>query len=345
MKKYPIILILLIFIFGLTACDLAKEPEEVPPIPEPLPKIIMVTSEGGLDDQSFNEMAHDGLLRADSDFEIDMSVMEPASKDFFIETIEDAAKDGANLVIGVGFMPPEELTRIGELYPDTMFAIVDSEFDELGNVMSLSFREQEGSFLVGVIAALTTETDMVGFIGGEQSSTMEKFEYGFRAGVKVINPEIQMLVDYIGAFDQPEQGKAIAQNQIQEGVDVIFQAAGKSGIGVIEMAQEQEIYAIGVDRDQSALAPNSVLCSMFKRVDHGVYFAIQAFLEGEFEGGIHEFGLDYEAVGYSDDAGNLPEEIVDQVDAYAASILSGDLYVPKNQAEFESFSIPEGGFL
>ena len=345
MKKRLIILLLLIFLIGLTACDLSKEPEEDPPIPDPLPKIIMVTSEGGLDDQSFNEMAHDGLVRAASDFEIGMSVMEPTSKDYFVQTIENAAKEGADLVIGVGSLPPLELERIGELYSDTSFAILDSEFDGLENVMSLSFKEHEGSFLVGVIAALATETDMVGFVGGEQSPTMEKFEYGFRAGVKVINPEIQVLVDYVGAFDKPEQGKIIAQKQIQEGVDVIFQAAGKSGIGVIEMAQEQEIYAIGVDRDQSSLAPNSVLCSMIKRVDYGVYFAIQAFLEEEFEGGVHEFGLDYEAIGYSDDAGNLPEEIVDQVDAYAAAILSGDLYVPKNQAEFESFTIPEGGFL
>lgn len=343
MKRLVILFFSAFFILSMVGCN------RVPPVEEPeepaTPQIVMVTSEGGLGDQSFNDMAYEGVQQASSDFQLEIPVLEPNDARTFFDVVEKAAMDGANLVIAVGGLSADEMTLLGDQYPDTSFTVVDSDEKGPDNIMSLSFKDQEGAFLVGAIAALTTKTDIIGFVGGVQSATIDKFEFGFRAGVKAINPNAQVLVHYLDHFDAPELGKKVATEEIDQGADVIFHAAGESGIGVIEAAKDLGVWAIGVDKDQSSLAPESVLCSMLKRVDHGVYFAIQSYLEGDFEGGIHEFGLDYEAVGYTDEANNLSKTVREQADAYAAAILSGDIYVPKNEPEFEDFTVPDEGFL
>lgn len=343
MKKLLILLIAVILIFGSVACynEIKEESQEEIQVLN----VVMVTSEGGLGDESFNDMAYEGVLRAASDYDIEVSVIEPENPSDYISSLSDAASEGADLIIAVGYVQGDEMTEIAEQYPETYFAVVDSDAEAPENVMSLSFKEQEGSFLVGVIAALTTETDIVGFIGGGEEPTIEKFEYGFRAGVKAINPDAQVLVDYTECFDDQNLGRETALALIEGGADVIYHASGECGIGVIEAAGEKGVWAIGVDQDQSDLNPEAVLCSMFKRVDNAVYLAIQSLAENDFDGGIYEFGLDFEAVGYSDGAGNLPEEIRQQADAYASAILAGDIYVPKDRGEFEGFVVPEEGLL
>lgn len=343
MKKILAILAIAVLIISTAACyyEIVEDPAEE----QPVLSVTMVASEGGLGDKSFNDMAYEGVLRAASDYKIEVTVLEPEKYEDYIDLLSKAAADGAALVIAVGYVPKDELVRIAEQFPETMFAVVDSDDEAPDNVMNLSFKEQEGSFLVGVIAALTTETDIVGFVGGVKEPTIDKFEYGYRAGVKAINPEAQVLVDYTDRYDDPDSGKAAALAQIEKGVDVIFHASGECGIGVIEASGEKGIWAIGVDKDQSELNPEAVLCSMFKRVDNAVYLAIQTLAEGDFEGGLFEFGLDFEAVGYIDGAGNLPDEIKGQADAYAAAILAGDIYVPGDRGEFEGFEVPEEGLL
>lgn len=326
-------------LIGLTSCDTTS----AQPI-DSLPKVVMVASEGGLGDESFNDMAYEGILRAAKDYRIEVNIEQPESRDAYIETVS-AVAENADLVIAVGYIESDRLQEIAGNNPDTLFAVVDSEMEAPDNVMSLSFKEEEGSFLVGVIAALTTETQTLGFVGGVEDGTIESFEFGYRAGIKAVNPEARVLIEYTGCFDNAANGKTAALSLIEEGADVIFHAAGECGIGVIEAAAERDVWAIGVDKDQSDLDPDAVLCSMFKRVDNGVYLSIQSFMEGKFEGAVYEFGLDFEAVGYSDNAGNLSEEIRTQADLYAEAIIAGDIYVPKNREQFEEFQVPENGLL
>ncbi|MGI6732738.1 MAG: BMP family lipoprotein [Anaerovoracaceae bacterium] len=339
MKKILALCLILMLLVSLASCDTTN----AQPI-NPLPKVVMVASEGGLGDKSFNDMAYEGILRAAEDYKIEVQIEEPENRNAYIETVSAAAAE-ADLVIAVGYIEADALLEIAENSPDTFFAVVDSDVEAPDNVMSLSFKEEEGSFLVGVIAALTSETQIVGFVGGAEDETIESFEFGYRAGVKAVNPEARVLVEYTGCFDDAEHGKTAALSLIEEGADVVFHAAGECGIGVIEAAGEKGVWAIGVDKDQSELNPDAVLCSMFKRVDNGVYLSIQSFMDGKFEGGVYEFGLDFEAVGYSDQADNLPEEIKSQADLYAKAIIAGDIYVPKNREQFEEFEVPEDGLL
>lgn len=336
MKKILLLCMIAMLLIVNTACDTI----EAKPI-DPLPKVVMVASEGGLGDASFNDMAYEGILRAAEDYTIEITVKEPLTQDDYIEAVAGAALEGADLVIAVGHIEGDDLEEIAEESPDTLFAVVDSEHEAPDNVMSLSFKEEEGAFLVGVIAAMSSETQTLGFIGGVEDGTLDGFEFGYRAGIKAVNPEARVLVEYTDRFDNAEAGKEAALALIDEGADVIFHASGECGIGVIEAADERGVWAIGVDKDQSYIDPDTVLCSMFKRVDNGVYLSIQSFLDGEFEGGVYRFGLDFEAVGYSDKAGNLTEEAKAQADFYAAAILAGDIYVPENREQFEEFKVPD----
>jgi basic membrane protein A len=208
------------------------------------------------------------------------------------------------------------------------------------NVASLTFAEHEGSFLVGTIAGTATETDVVGFIGGLKFPLIEKFEYGFRAGVKAVNPDAEVLVNYADSFEDAAKGKEIALVQNQSGADIIFHAAGGVGVGLIQAAEEQDFWAIGVDQDQSRLAPDNVLCSMIKRVDVATFTISEEVINGNFQPGVRVFDLHNEGVGYSDDAGNLTDELKAVADQYKEMIKAGDFVVPQTADEFEAFEAP-----
>ncbi len=336
MKKSLLLCLAALVLLGGTACEMTNAAPA-----DPLPKVVMVTAEGRLGNGGFNDLAYDGVLRAASDYKIEVTIEEVHTRDEYTETVSAAALEGADLVIAIGDIDAGELEGIAEENPDTLFAVVDSEEEASDNVMSLSFKEEEGAFLMGVIAALTTRTHTLGFVGGVESKAAEGFEFGYRAGVKAINPDARVVAEYTDSFDDVEDGRAAALTLIGEGADVIFHAAGECGIGVIEAAAENGVWVIGIDRDQSDIDPEAVLCSMFKRVDNGVYLSIQSFMEGTFKGGIYKFGLDFEAVGYSDEAGNLSPEVKALADKYASAILAGNLYVPENREQFEEFQVPE----
>ena len=341
MKKYFIFLFILIITFSLTACDMDRNQEKE----EPITKVVMVVSEGCSGYLSYKDIACQGIERAKGDFKIETEVLEAETTAEYISALSQAAEKGADLIIAVGCITSSKLESIAEQYPGTAFAVVDSEEDIRENVMSLAFKEHEGSFLMGIIAALTTKTDVIGFIGGVPGPTVDKFEYGFRGGVKSINPDAQVLVGYTDSFEDPQSGREIALNQIKEGADIIFHESGQCGNGIIDVASEQEVWVMDVVQDQSSDDSGTVLCSMFIRVDHAVYFAIQAFMEDDFDGGIYEFGLDFEAVGYIDNSKNLTVDITNQLKAYENAILAGDIYVPKTREDFEQFTVPIDGLL
>ena len=301
----------------------------------------MITDTGGLGDQSFNDSAWLGLEAAEKEFGITRKVLESQSADDYFPNLVSFAEENTSLIFGVGFLFNESMMAAADKFPNQKFAIIDSAGLNKDNVAEVVFAEHEGSFLVGVIAGLKTETNKVGFIGGMKFPIIEKFEYGFRAGVKSVNPDAVVIVNYADSFDDAAKGKEIALVQHQAGADVIFHAAGGVGAGLIEAAKEEGFWAIGVDQDQSHMAPGSVLCSMIKRVDVGVYNVGKEVVDGVFKGGLHIFDAKNGGVGYSDNAGNLTDDLKAAADKYLEAIIAGKFVVPQTEAEFNAFEVPE----
>lgn len=337
MKRRVISLLLVVFLVGGLFVGCAGEE----PAAEEGTNVTagMITDTGGLGDQSFNDSAWLGLERAVEDFGIERQVLESETPDDYGPNLTSFAEEDTDIIFGVGFLFTETMAEAADQFPDQNFAIVDAEVDK-PNVASLLFAEHQGSFLVGVIAGMATETDTVGFIGGLDMPLIQKFEYGFRAGVKEVNPDAEILINYADSFEDAAIGKEIALVQNQDGADVIYHAAGGVGVGLINAAKENDFWAIGVDQDQSALAPDHVLASMIKRVDNAVYQTVEDVVNGDFEGGVHRFDIANNGVGYSDEAGNLSQELVDAADMYKEAIANEEFTVPSTEEEFNSWTAP-----
>ncbi|MFZ5354712.1 MAG: BMP family lipoprotein [Bacillota bacterium] len=297
----------------------------------------MVTDVGGLGDKSFNDSAWEGLKRAEKEFGVEPKILQSTKQEDYEANLGNMAQS-VDLTIAVGFLFENAMKAVADQYPDKKFGVIDTVADK-ANVMSVLFKEHEGSFLVGVIAGLTTKSNVIGFVGGMEIPVIEKFEAGFIAGVKSVNPNAQVLVDYTGDFGKADLGKEVALKQFAQNADVIFHASGACGIGVIQAADEKGFWAIGVDQDQAKESKNNkVLCSMIKRVDTGTYTITKALVENKFEGGkVMTLGLKEEGVGYSDGGKNVPAEISKKADAYKKSIIEGKIVVPATRAELANF--------
>ncbi|QIA27224.1 BMP family ABC transporter substrate-binding protein [Thermaerobacter sp. PB12/4term] len=309
-------------------------------------RVGLVYDVGGRGDQSFNDMAYAGLEKAIQEFgdKVEAQDAEPdaggQNREDLLRTFAD---QGYDLVIGVGFLFTDAITAVAKEYPEVKFAIVDSCPEEpLDNVACLTFKEHEGSFLVGAAAALKTQTGTIGFVGGMKTPLIERFEAGYRAGAKYINPDIKVLSDYAGttgeAFNNPTKGRELALAQIQQGADVIYHAAGGTGKGVFEAVKQQGKLAIGVDADQSLTAPDYadvILTSMVKRVDVAVYDVIRSVVEDNFKAGLHAYGLKEDGVGYAvnDKNRSLIEDITAQLDELKEKIISGEIQVPETPGD------------
>jgi basic membrane protein A len=297
------------------------------------PTVGLVLSVGGLGDKSFNDSAYEGLTRASKELGIEPVYGQPEQMSEDEKYLRQYAEQGMDLVIGVGFLMKDALEKVSGEFPDTRFAIIDAVVDA-PNVASLVFREHEGSFLVGAIAGLVTKTGKVGFVGGMDIPLIHKFEVGYKEGAKYVKPGCDVLVAYAGsgpeAFSDPVKGKSLALSQFDRGADIIFQAAGSTGNGVIDAAQERGLFAIGVDANQNYMAPGHVLTSMVKRVDISVYSIIGDVVEGSFEGGTHVYGLEVDGVGYALDRHNqglIPPDVLERIEQIKQDIISGRVQV------------------
>lgn len=260
---------------------------------------------------------------------------------------------GANLVIGVGFALENAVETVAKQNPDAKFLLIDSPLMDakgapvsLPNVRTVVFREHEGSFLVGALAGLVAK-EKVGFVGGMEIPLIKKFESGFRAGVKTTNPKAQVLVQYTGTFDNVQAGKQVTADLVAKGAEVIFQAAGSDGIGAIQAVKEahaagKRVFAVGVDSDQSHLAPEAVLTSMVKRVDLAVWQAVKDLEGGAFSGGDQISGLKEGSVSLAPVTVDFPgkAEALAKVKALEAAIVAGTITVPANEKDLEAFAPP-----
>ena len=316
-------------------------------------KVGLVFDIGGKGDKSFNDSASRGLTWAADDFGIKRIELEPGVDADREVNLRMLAMMGYDMVIGVGFLFDDAIKTVADEFPETFFASVDGYIPDKPNVVSLTFPEQDGSFLVGMIAGLKTKEagkDTVGFVGGMEIALIKRFEAGYIAGVKYVYPECKVLSAYAGdtgqAFADPVKGKELALSQYDNGAWVIFHASGLTGAGVFEAAKERKRYVIGVDSNQNYLGfveetgESFGLTSMLKQVDVSVYLAIKSVMEENFKGGIEVFGLDrsvtigentYNGVGYAIDKFNkdlISEDIINQVEAAKQKIVSGEIVVP-----------------
>ena len=302
---------------------------------------------GGRGDKSFNDGAYLGAERAERELGARVRFVEPGEGSDREAGLRLLAAEGMDLVIGVGFIFTDDITTLAKEYPNVHFADVDYAVytDSNGNpiqpppnLAALKFREEEGSFLVGAMAALVGKSKKVGFVGGMDIPLIHKFEAGYTAGVKHVCPDCTVISQYAGvtpeAFRTPGRGKELALSQYQSGVNIIFHASGSTGLGVFEAARATGKLAIGVDADQYSEAPNHILTSMVKGVDVAVYDAIRRVKEGTFKGGIYQLGLAEQGVGYIYDSNNkgfIPEDVRARIEQLREEIIQKRIKVPSTR--------------
>ena len=297
-------------------------------------KVGLVLDRGGKDDKSFNASAYEGASRAKGKLGVFLKYVEATDDNAFEPMLRAFAQRNFDLVIGIGFAQKEPIAKVARQFPKTHFAIVDAQVD-LPNVRSLLFEDHEGAYVVGAIAALTSRSGKIGFVGGMDIPLIRRFSLAYEAGAKKINPQVTVLANYVGitseAWNNPPKGKELAVSQYDQGADVIFAAAGASGLGVLDAAEERKKFAIGCDSNQDWTKPGWILTSMLKRVDEAVFATIAEAKEGKFAGGVKHFGLANQGVDYSTDEFNakiLTESVRRRADALKADIIAGRIVVP-----------------
>jgi basic membrane protein A len=309
---------------------------------------------GGKNDRSFNAAAWEGVKRAKADLPICLYDVEPGNPTSIEPAMRAFAERNFDLVIGVGFAQGPIMQKVAVDYPNIKFAIVDGVIVDkdgkpLPNVADLVFREHEGSYLVGMIAASKSKTGTVGFLGGMDIPLIHRFETGYAEGAKSVNPNIKVIDNYVGvtdsAWNNPGKGKELSLSQIDKGADVIFTAAGNSGLGAFDAVEqygrdpktgEANKFVIGVDSNQNGVKPGFVLTSMVKRVDNAVYDVVKDVVDGKFDGGFHAFGLDKDGVAYAMDNNNkglIPPDVLAKIETAKQEIISGQIKVTDAMAK------------
>lgn len=340
--KISVISMILVILLVIVACSNNKS-EEI--------KSGMLTDEGGISDNAFNELAWKGLKDASREFNIQVSYKESNEEADFKPNLEELFDEGNNLIWGVGYKLSEAIYRAANLNEDIKYGIIDYSYDNNRNfpagtpknVISVKFRDEESSFLVGYIAGRMTETNKIGFVGGTDGQVIWTFEYGFRAGVdhaaKELGREITVTDKYADDFYDVEKSRAIARDLYRDDNDIVFHAAGGAGEGVIVAAREEDKWAIGVDMDQNYLAPDNVLTSAMKGVDRAVFNVIKDLQSGRFEGGTTiKYGLKDGGVDIAPTSDkHVPAHILREVERLKKEIIDGDIVIPNSEETYKEY--------
>lgn len=354
-KQKPIFTLILLMVLSIALAACGGKNEEPAPgttTPSPSPqasesaapseepaedkntiRVAMVTDIGGVHDNSFNQSAWEGLQEFNRLTGSEVDYLQSNSDADYVPNLTQFVRDGWDLTWGIGFLMGDSIKEVAEQHPNSKFAIIDDAV-EAPNVAAVTFKENEGSYLVGVVAGLMTTTNKIGFIGGIEIPVIKRFELGFVEGVKAVNPDAEVLINYTGSFDQPDQGKAAAATLYNSGADIVFHAAGATGDGLFNEAQEQKksnpnIWAIGVDKDQAATFGHDItLTSMMKYVDRAMIMISQSLLDGNFQGGVQNLGLAEDMVGLPENNPNIPADVLQKVEEYKQKIISGEIVVP-----------------
>ena len=340
MKKLTVLIPVLLALL-IVSCSKPKEEAAAKAAPvEKQLAITMVTDVGGVNDQSFNQSAWEGLQKAESELGVKVSYKESKQNADYAPNMETALDSENDLIWGIGFMMADAIMEAATNNPDQKYAIIDNAYENTpSNLVGVVFEAEQCSYLVGYIAGRMTKTGTVGFIGGIEFFLIQEFEYGFKAGVKQAGADIKILTQYAESFSDAAKGKSIANSMYQQGADIIFHAAGGVGNGLIEAAKEQGKWAIGVDRDQNSLAPDNVLTSAMKRVDNGIFNLSQDLASGNFPGGqTVAYGLAEGGVGIAPTSSkHVPADILAEVEKLEKLIIDGAFVVPNTAESYEAY--------
>lgn len=340
MKKFLALLLAMTMVFALAACgkkdDGGSTGDDGNKEPAKTIKVGMVTDVGGVNDKSFNQTSWEGLQKlASENKSVEVKYMESATDADYPTNIEAFLDEEYDLIICVGYMLADATRAAAEANPDQKFAIIDdASCADLPNVACLMFEQAQASYLVGIVAGMMTKSNTVGYVQGMVSDAMNQFAVGYLAGVLDTNSKATVLQYNANAFGDSALGKTAATDMITKGADVIYHAAGGTGNGVIEACAENNIYAIGVDSDQSVLAPETVITSAMKRVDTAAQDVSLSVLNGTFKAGVHTYGLENEGVGIAPTQDLLPAEVVAAVEEAQKKIMDGTIKVPTTPDEF-----------
>lgn len=309
-------------------------------------KVGQVTDAGGIDDRSFNASAWAGLQRAKNELGIEPKYLESREQSDYKTNLSSLADQKDGLVFAVGYLMEDALKEVAPSYPDTKFAIIDGSAPNSLNCASIKFREEEGCFLAGFLAGKMTKTGAIGFVGGMEGALIKKFECGYIAGARTAKPDIRVAIKYVGSWKDLTKGKEMALVEYnKDGADIIFHAAGKSGLGVLDAANEKGpgFYGIGVDADQDDVHPGRVLCSMMKGVDEAVFDTVKQFKEGKWQPGEHVFGIKEGGVHLSpmkNTKKDVPPDVLAKIEVISKAIADGKIKVPSTADELQNFQPP-----
>lgn len=340
-KRIITLLTIIVMLFSLVGCS-GDKPNKTDTDKKEL-KLGMVTDNAGIGDQGFNDSAHSGLKRAESELGAKISVVESTEMNQYVTNLNQLAQQKYDLIVGVGYLLVDAIGEAAQQNLDSNFLLVDAAV-EGDNIMSVLFNENEGSFLAGAAAGLMTKNNKVGFVGGMNIPPVEKWRAGFEAGVKTTNPDAEIVVTFVDSFGDPNKAKQLALTQFNSGVDIIMHVGGQSGLGVIQAAKEkgEGYYVIASDADQNSLAPDNVIASIIKGVDNAVFDASKLVSEGNFKAGTVVMGLKEGGVRLSDTSRKtLPKDVLEKVEKLEKMVIDGQVKLPSNMEEMSSFTPPE----
>ena len=356
MKKIQALVMALCLVFALCACGQTAAPAEsaapaeesaapaeesaAPAAPAEKVKIGMVTDVGGVNDKSFNQTSWEGLQALDPEV-FEVNYLESKTDADYQTNINTFIDEGYDLIICVGYMLADATREAAEANPDQLFAIIDDSSIDLPNVACLMFAQEQASYLVGLVAGSVTESKTVGYLQGMVSDSMNLFGIGYITGVLEACPDATVLQYNANAFGDIAGGSTAAKDMITKGADVIYHAAGGTGIGVISACDEEGIWAIGVDTDQAPLAPDHVLTSAMKRVDVAAQDISKAVAEGNFTAGIHMYDLSNGGVDLAPTRDHIPAEVIEVVEAAKTAIINGEKSVPTSVDDCPEFTLDD----
>lgn len=352
LKKCTVLLLLTTLLIGIAGCgktETSSTQTKKEPVKQKI-KVGMATDAGGINDESFNASAYKGLLRAQNELGVDIKVLESKQEADYDTNM--AALVHNDLTWGIGTAMSKTVEKEAKESPDRKFGIVDFAYTKDGknvtpsNVVCVTFKEEEGSFLMGVIAAKMTKTNKVGFLGGEETDFTKRYEYGFRSGVAAVNPKIEVLSGYTASFTDSSKGKILANSMYNQGTDVIYHAAKGAAKGLFDAAQEnskdgKKVWVIGSDSDQYRLAPANTLSSMIKSVNNAVFDICKRLTKGDWKGGkVVSYGLKEGGIDIAPSTNkNTPQAVIDVVNSFKQKIVKGEIKVPNNQEQFAGYML------
>ena len=343
MKKFLALILSLIMVLSLVACGGGEEGGDEGDAEATTIKIGMVTDVGGVNDKSFNQTAWEGLQAlAAEDATFEVNYLESKTDADYQTNINTFVDEGVDLIICVGYMLADATREAALAYPEQKFAIIDDATNaDLENVACLMFAQEQASYLVGLVAGSVTESKTVGYVQGMVSDSMNLFGIGYITGVLEACPDAKVLQYNANNFGDIAGGSAAAKDMITNGADVIYHAAGGTGIGVINTCAEEGVWAIGVDTDQSILAPEAVITSAMKRVDTASQDIAKAVKGGSFVGGVHLYDLSNGGVDLAPTRDNIPADVLAKVEAAKAAVIDGSVVVPTTVADCPTFTLAD----